>query len=161
MFKNRIDIEEVANFINNCDVNTKIYVGCDSERIRQNSVWWADYITVVVVHIGGKNGCKIFGAVQRERDWEQRCDRPKMRLMTEALKVSELYLALSKLVAHDIDIHLDLNPDEIHGSSVAVNEAVGYIKGLCGVIPFIKPHSFAASYAADRWKEVVAQTKVA
>ena len=157
MFKNRIDVEEVASFINNCDVNTKVYVGCDSERIRQYNDWWADYITVVVIHIAGKNGCKIFGAVQRERDWEQRCDRPKMRLMTEALKVSELYLELSKLVAHDIDIHLDLNPDEMHGSSVAVNEAVGYIKGLCGVIPFVKPEAFAASYAADRYKEIISQ----
>lgn len=157
MYKNRIDVEKVAQFINSCDPDTRVYVGCDSERLRHDGVWWADYITVVVVHIGGNNGCKIFGAVQRERDWEQRADRPKMRLMGEVLKVSELYLALSKLIAHDIDIHLDLNPAEMHGSSVAVAEAVGYIKGMCGVVPFVKPDAFAASYAADRYKEIIGQ----
>jgi predicted RNase H-related nuclease YkuK (DUF458 family) len=36
-----------------------------------------------------------------------------------------------------------------------VNEAVGYIKGMCNVVPFVKPQAFAASYAADRLKEVL------
>jgi predicted RNase H-related nuclease YkuK (DUF458 family) len=36
-----------------------------------------------------------------------------------------------------------------------VNEAVGYIRGMCNVVPFVKPRAFAASYAADRLKEVL------
>jgi predicted RNase H-related nuclease YkuK (DUF458 family) len=49
-------------------------------------------------------------------------------------------------------VHLDINPDEMHGSSCVINEAVGYIKGMCNVIPLVKPNAFAASYAADRYK---------
>jgi len=161
MYKDRIDINEVAEFINGCGADTKIYIGCDSERVRAHGVWYADYILAVVVHINGKNGCKIFGAVDRERDYEQKANKPKMRLMNEVYRVADLYLKLSELVAHDIEVHLDINPNEMYGSSVAVNEAVGYIKGMCNTIPMVKPRAFAASYAADRFKEVVSTRRVA
>lgn len=154
MYKKHINVQEVADFVNNCDADTKIYIGCDSERLRVNEVWYADYITVVVVHINGKHGCKIFGAVDRERDWEQRASKPKLRLMNEVYRAANLYLELSKVVAHDIEVHLDINPNEMYGSSVAVNEAVGYIKGMCNVVPMVKPRAFAASYAADQFKSL-------
>lgn len=155
MYKRHIDVHEVAAFINSCSPETGIYLGCDSERLRVNGIWYADYITAVVVHVNGKNGCKIFGAVERERDWDQSGDRPRMRLMNEVYRAANLYLELSKHIAHDISVHLDLNPAKEHGSNCVVSEAVGYIKSMCGVVPFIKPHSFAASYAADRYKEIV------
>jgi uncharacterized protein len=161
MYKRHINVEEVAEFVNSCDSDTKIYLGCDSERLRVDGVWYADYILVVVIHINGKHGCKLFGAVDRERDWEQRANRPKMRLMNEVHRVADLYLKLSKLVAHDIEVHLDLNPNEMYGSSVAVTEAVGYIRGMCNTIPMVKPRAFAASCAADRYKEVIGSRKVA
>ena len=73
--------------------------------------------------------------------------------MNEVYKVSELYLKLANvLVDRDIQVHLDINPDEMHGSSCVINEAIGYIKGTCNVIPLVKPEAFAASYAADRFK---------
>jgi predicted RNase H-related nuclease YkuK (DUF458 family) len=40
------------------------------------------------------------------------------------------------------------------GSSCVINEAIGFIKGTCNVIPMIKPKAFAASYAADRLKSL-------
>jgi predicted RNase H-related nuclease YkuK (DUF458 family) len=153
-YKKQIDVQEVVRFLEGCDDNTRLYIGCDSERVKVNDVWYADYITAVVVHINGNNGCKIFGSVQRERDFEQHVDKPRMRLMTEVYKISDLYLKLSQVVAHDIEVHLDVNPSEMHNSSIVVNEAVGYVKGMCGVIPFVKPEAFAASYAADRFKSV-------
>jgi predicted RNase H-related nuclease YkuK (DUF458 family) len=36
-----------------------------------------------------------------------------------------------------------------------MNEAIGYIRGTCNVIPMIKPKAFAASYAADRFKGII------
>jgi predicted RNase H-related nuclease YkuK (DUF458 family) len=161
MIKRKIDINEVANFINICDPETKIYIGCDSERLRVDGIWYADYILAVVVHINGNNGCRIFGSVERERDWEQKASKPKMRLMNEVYRVADLYLKLSELVAHDIEVHLDLNPNELAGSNVAVSEAVGYIKGMCNVIPLIKPQAFAASYAADQFKTLEHRKHVA
>ena len=155
MYKKNIDINEVIAFLETCDTDTRVYIGCDSERLKVGDIWYADYVTAVVVHINGNSGCKIFGSVQRERDYEQNVDRPRMRLMTEVYKIAEMYLRLSQVVAHDIEVHLDINPSDVHNSSIVVNEAVGYIRGMCNVIPMTKPNAWAASYAADRFKSLV------
>lgn len=148
-----IDIEEVRAFIEAQTPETKIYIGGDSERFRMNGDWYADYILCVVVHINGNNGCKIFGEVQRERDWDQKKARPRMRLMNEVYKIAELYQKLHDVLEdRKVEVHLDINPDEMFGSSCVINEAVGYIKGMCNVVPMVKPNAFAASYAADRYK---------
>lgn len=151
-FKEKIDIDAVKTFIETCDPNTKIYIGCDSERYKVGKQWYADYILAVVVHVNGNNGCKIFGAVQKEMDFDQKQNRPRMRLMNEVYKVAELYLELASSIPNDIEVHLDINPSEVYGSSCVINEAVGYIRGMCNVIPMVKPQAFAASYAADRLK---------
>ena len=149
----KLDLNVVSEFINAQGPDTKIYLGCDSERFRVNNVWYADYILAIVVHINGKNGCKLFGEVVRERDYDQRKDRPSTRLMTEVYKVSDLYLRLADVLdGRDVEVHLDINPDEEHGSSCVLNQAIGYIKGTCNVVPLVKPDAFAASYAADRLK---------
>jgi predicted RNase H-related nuclease YkuK (DUF458 family) len=152
MFQARINIEEVSSFINKCSPETKIYIGTDSERFRIDGAWHVDYISVVIVHIDGKHGCKIFGAVDRERDYGTQANKPKMRLMGEVYRAADLYLALSKEIAHDIEVHLDLSPEPQNGSNVAVQEAMGYIKGMCGVTPMVKPNAPAASYCADQFK---------
>ena len=152
----KLDIDQVAQFIRAQSPETKIYLGCDSERLRIDGAWHADYVLAIVVHINGNNGCKIFGEVQRERDWDQKKDKPRMRLMNEVYKIAELYLKLQDVLEDRlVEVHLDINPDEMYGSSCVVNEAVGYIRGMCNVVPFVKPQAFAASYAADRLKEVL------
>jgi uncharacterized protein len=149
----QINLEEVKAFIEAQGPETKIYLGCDSERLRVNGDWHADYVLAIVVHINGNNGCKIFGEVHRERVWDQKPGKPAMRLMTEVYKVSELYLKLAEVLEdRHVEVHLDINPDEHYGSSCVISQAVGYIKGVCNVVPFVKPHAFAASYAADRFK---------
>jgi predicted RNase H-related nuclease YkuK (DUF458 family) len=148
-----IDIDEVKSFIEAQSPETKIYIGGDSERFLIENDWYADYTLAVVVHINGNNGCKIFGEVQRERDYDQKVNRPRMRLMNEVYKISELYMKLHDILEdRQVEIHLDINPNEMHGSSCVINEAVGYIRGMCNVIPMVKPNAFAASYAADRLK---------
>ena len=152
-----INIDEVRDFIMAQTPETKIYIGGDSERFLIGKDWYADYIMVVVVHINGNNGCKIFGEVQRERDWDKKRDKPRMRLMNEVYKIAELYLKLHDILEdREVQVHLDINPNEMHGSSCVINEAVGYIKGMCNVVPMVKPRAFAASYAADRYKSYMA-----
>jgi predicted RNase H-related nuclease YkuK (DUF458 family) len=147
----KLDLDQVKEFIQAQSPNTSVYLGCDSERIRLNGVWYADYALAIVVHIDSCHGCKIFGEVQRERDYDQRQDRPSMRLMNEVYRVSELFQSLSDvLIDRKVEVHLDINPDENYGSSCVINQAIGYIKGTCNVIPMVKPQAFAASYAADR-----------
>ena len=153
----QINIEEVKNFILAQSPETKIYLGADSERFNIGKDWYADYTLAIVVHINGNNGCKIFGEVQRERDYDQKKSRPRMRLMNEVYKVAELYHKLHDVLEdRDVQIHLDINPNEMHGSSCVINEATGYIRGMCNVIPMVKPRAFAASYAADRYKSYMA-----
>ena len=147
----KIDVDQVEKFIAAQGPGTKIYLGADSERFRESQVWWAEYTTVVVVHINGKHGCKIFGEVDRERDYDQRGDRPSMRLMNEVYRVSELFQRLAPVLTdRPVEVHLDINPNEMHASSCVVQQAIGYIRGTCNVIPMVKPQAFAASYAADR-----------
>ena len=152
----KLDIPAIKDFVEQSGPNTKIYIGCDSERLRVNGVWFADYILAVVVHMGGKHGCKIFGKIIRERDYDQQKNKPRMRLMNEVYKAAELYLELQAELDVEIEVHLDINPNEKYNSSIVINEAVGYIKGMCNVVPLIKPNAFAASYAADRMKTLVA-----
>lgn len=148
---------EVAEFIRQQTPETKIYIGADSERFAIGGVWYADYTLAIVIHYGGNRGCKIFGEIQRERDFDQQKDKPRMRLMNEVYKIADLYLKLADVLEdRHVEVHLDINPNEHHGSSCVINEATGYIRGMCNVVPMVKPNAFAASYAADRLKEVLA-----
>lgn len=152
----KFDFVKIKEYIEAQGPDTKIYIGCDSERFRKNDMWYADYTLAIVVHIDGKHGCKIFGEVQTEKDYDQRKNKPRMRLMNEVIKIANLYLELEKLIEdRPIEVHLDINPDEMFGSSCVVSEAIGYIKGMCNVVPFVKPKAFAATYCADRLKEIV------
>ena len=160
--KHKLDLDRVKEFIRTQSPETKIYLGSDSERVLIKGVWYADYAMAVVVHIDGCHGCKIFGEVVRERDYDQKSNRPSMRLMNEVYKVSELFCSLQDvLVDHHVEVHLDINPNEMYGSSCVINQAIGYIKGTCNVVPMVKPKAFAASYAADRLDRILSDRYVA
>lgn len=157
----QLDIEEVKNFIESQSPETKVYIGADSRRFRKDDVWHAEYTLAVVVHIDGKHGCKIFGTSVIEQDFDQKRNRPRMRLMNECYKISELYLKLHEVLEdRDVEVHLDINPNEMHGSSCVINEAIGYIRGVCNVVPMVKPRAFAATYCADRLKEILGMQEV-
>jgi predicted RNase H-related nuclease YkuK (DUF458 family) len=159
-----IDIEAVKSFILAQSAETKVYIGGDSERVHLKEGWVIDYTLAIVVHIDGNHGCKIFGEIQREDDlqWDKK-SKPRMRLMTEIYKISGLYCQLADVLEdRDVEVHLDINPDLMYGSSCVVNEAIGYIKATCNVVPMVKPNAWAASYAADRLKYILnIQDKIA
>jgi predicted RNase H-related nuclease YkuK (DUF458 family) len=158
----KLNLDEVKAFINAQGPDTKVYLGADSERFEKDGIWYADYTLAVVVHINGRHGCKIFGEIQRERDFDQKKSKPAMRLMNEVYKVADLFHALQDaLEDRHVEVHLDINPNELYGSSCVVQQAIGYIRGTCNVIPMVKPKAFAASYAADRLKFVLSNQKVA
>jgi len=157
--RTKFDLEEIRKFIRNTSPETAIYIGADSERYRKkkSQLWMADYTLAVVVHYDGCRGCKVFGEVITERDYDQKMDKPAMRLMNEVMKAAQLYLDLADAIGdRHFEVHLDINPDLKHGSSCVAQQAVGYIRGMCNVVPMIKPDAFAASYAADRLKDILA-----
>ena len=153
-----MNIDEVRDFIQNSSELSCIYIGADSERYRgKDNQWYADYTVAIVIHIDGSRGCKVFGQVETERDYDKRHDRPAYRLMNEVYKASAMYLELYEAIGdRHVEVHLDINPDEMHGSSCVIQQATGYIRGMCGFAPKVKPDAFAASYAADRLKEILA-----
>jgi predicted RNase H-related nuclease YkuK (DUF458 family) len=151
------DIEEVKEYIRNTSETSSIYIGADSERHRGNdNHWYADYTVAVVIHLDSSRGCRVFGKVDTERDYDKRHDRPSVRLMNEVYRASQMYLDLFDAIGdRHCEVHLDINPDELHGSSCVIQQATGYIRGLCGFPPKVKPEAFAATYCADRLKEIL------
>jgi uncharacterized protein len=151
-----MDISIVAEYIRNCSPESKFYLGSDSERYKRKGVWYADYTIVVVAHIDGRHGCKVFGEIQTARDYDQRKDRPSMRLMGEVYRVAELFGRLQDVLKDRyVEIHLDLNSKKVHASNLVVTEALGYIKGTCNIDAKLKPEAFSASFCADRLKEIL------
>jgi len=152
-----MDLNELTAYINNTSEDSKIYIGADSERFKKNGLWYADYAVVVVVHINGNNGCKIFGEITRERDYDQKIEKPATRLMNEVYKAQGLYSKIADIIGNrHCEIHLDINPQERYGSSCVIQQAIGYIRGTCDKDPIVKPYAFAASVCADRLKELMA-----
>lgn len=144
-------IVDMVDILVNCNSSTKVYLGCDSVRyIAKNNRQMARFATVAIIHKNGKNGCKIFSTVDHEPDYDLKANRPKMRMMNEVRKVCELYNQLAPFIDEfDIEIHLDINTDPRHGSNCAANEAAGYVLGMTGIEPKLKPESWAASFGAD------------
>lgn len=143
-------IEEIVELLATLDTSTKVYLGCDSVRYFKNGRAFGRYATVAIIHMNGKNGCRIFKNISYEPDYDLKKDRPKMRMLNEVRKVCELYTELAPFIDEfDIEIHLDISQDPKNGSNCAASEAAGYVLGMTGMQPKLKPHSFASSFGAD------------
>jgi predicted RNase H-related nuclease YkuK (DUF458 family) len=147
-------VEKIVDILVELDHTTKIYFGCDSARFRKDGQWYANYATVFIIHMNGKNGCKIFHSRSTERDYDLKIARPKMRMMTEVRKVCELYTQLIPFIDEfNVEVHLDISTDPKNGSNCAATEAAGYVLGMTGLDEDhikLKPESFASSFGADR-----------
>ena len=138
-------IEDAKEAIKNSSQESSIYVGCDSIRYKKNGVWWASYCIVIILHKDSKHGCKLFQNTVKYKDF----GNMKQRLMFEAQLAIETTLEIIDVVGdRHIEIHMDINPDPRHKSSVAVKEALSWAMSF-GVIAKIKPEAFAATHAAD------------
>lgn len=143
-------LEELVNLLAIMDKNTKVYLGCDSVRLFRKNKAFAKFATVCIIHKNGNNGCKVFSNTSYEVDYDLKANRPKMRMINEARKACEMYLQVAPLIDEfDIEIHLDVNTDPKYGSNCAAQEAAGYVLGMTGIVPKLKPEGFAASYGAD------------
>jgi predicted RNase H-related nuclease YkuK (DUF458 family) len=125
--------------------DSSVYIGCDSIRYRSGGKWKARYSTVVILHRSTRSGCQLFYHTETLHDY----GNLKQRLLTE---VSYAVSAASEIVdvldGRYMEIHLDVNPNPKHKSSIAVKEALGYVQGS-GFIGKVKPESWAATHVAD------------
>lgn len=145
------ELAEIKEYLkHNTTSRCTIYIGTDSKRYRREGIWYAKFATAVVVHRESNHGCKVFVLQSTERDFDAKKSRPINRMMTETYKTTEVYEELKEALAgKQVEIHLDINPSEVHGSNCALTQAVGYIKGVCDITPKVKPFALAASFAAD------------
>ena len=144
-------IEEIKSFLEEVSPESKVFIGCDSTRHKNaDGDWIATYSTAIVIHVDNAHGCRVFCDTESMRDYDQRKDRPSMRMMNEAYKAVEAYGQLEyELMERDVEVHLDVNGDPRYGSNCAMAQTVGFVKGSTGRDVKIKPFAFAASYAAD------------
>ena len=142
------DIEYIKRFIIE-HPTAKIYLGADSQRIKHKKVRFA---TVVVVHYEGSKGGRVFHDITYEKIADAKLGRPFNRMMREVTMVTDIYTQLEDvLIERDFEVHLDVNPDENHGSNVAYGAAKGMIWGMIGVEPVCKPDSWCSSCVADKY----------
>ncbi len=134
-------IDEVREFIRNSSQDSAIYVGCDSRQLKGKTV----FVTVVVVHINSSHGAKIFWRVEKVR----RITSIRQRLLEEVNRAVYIAIMLADVVGErPFEVHLDINPNPDHRSSMIVKEAVGYVLAQ-GLKPVLKPDAIAASAVAD------------
>lgn len=148
------DISEIRNYL--AHTKGRIYIGCDSVINRrfnlktQSYEKWARFAVVLVVHINNSQGCKIFSYAESERVFDTKMNKPTQRLMTEAYKSVDCFMALSHILENrEVEIHLDLNSDEQHASNAIAKQAIGYVKGMTNLEAAIKPNAWAGSSSAD------------
>lgn len=142
------DIEYIKKFITEYP-DAKIYLSADSQRVKRKKVRFA---TVVVVHYEGCKGGRVFHDVTYEEIIDSKLSRPFNRMMREVSLVTDIYTALEDvLIDREFEVHLDVNPDAIHGSNVAYGAAKGLIWGMIGVEPVCKPDAWCASCVADKY----------
>ncbi len=147
----KFNIEEIKEYIDT-HPNAKIFIGGDSQKVsnkkRKNKNKEARFVTCVVVY--EKDNNKIFFEVSKERDIDVIPGKPFNRMMNETYKVADITLQLMDvLIDRDFQIHLDISQEEFNGSHCAMGAAIGYIWGVVGVEPVLKPDSWVASTVAD------------
>lgn len=139
-------IDKVKKAIREASDTSSFYIGCDSSvsRVRAGKKE-AHYVVVFIVHMNSANGAKIIHQDYKLPEY----GNLKQRLLQEAnFAISLAAEVVDLLKDRKLEIHLDINPSPRHKSNVAVKEALAYAKGM-GLTAKIKPHSFAASHAAD------------
>jgi len=148
--------EAIVELLETLNDDTQLYFGCDSVAFRKSGKWYARFATVLIVHMNGNKGCKIFRNISDEQVYDTMKGKPADRLMKEVYKIVDLYLQLSPLLdGYDMHIHLDINPNPKHGSSCVATQAAGYVLGMTGIEPVMKPQTpddpiaWASSFGAD------------
>jgi len=134
----------------------KVCVGTDSQR-RGKGYRFATVIVIATYEdLGGGvevgRGCKVISANYIKNSYNKTKEGVKERMLFEVSKSIEVAYLISPLLdLYDIslEVHADINPDIKWESSKAINEAVGYIKGM-GYDFKVKPDAWAASKSADK-----------
>lgn len=137
-------IDDVIAYINEKIIrepDASVYIGVDS-KVKAKSTYYA---IVIGMRFPGK-GVHIvhadkYGPRRGKKDYPQ-------RLQQEIDYAVDVGLYLNAHLSKPVEVHVDINPNPIHGSYQRYNYATGYLRGTG--LPFeTKPNAFMAMRAAD------------
>lgn len=143
--------EYILEYLNK-NPNNKVFIGCDSQRIKRKTF----YAVVICFYNPSEGEGKGAHVIFKKEVYLNRLDFFS-RLMGEINKLVEISFWIQKELQWDeylnpeqkrLEVHMDLNPDPKHKSNQLYHYGIGYVKGL-GFLPKAKPYSWAATYAAN------------
>jgi predicted RNase H-related nuclease YkuK (DUF458 family) len=147
--KNKIDlISTIADIISVSPIDKRIFmVGTDGQRRRKRP--GIDFVTCIAMHDRGKGG-RGFWARTRFKDRHSL----QQKLMQETWQSLEVAFALMEVVPeddqHEIEIHVDANPDNRWASSKYHKQMSGMVTGQ-GFRAVLKPNAWVSSHMADHY----------
>lgn len=140
--------DEIRQAIEDSPTDSTVYIGADSQVFKKKGGSRVTYVTVIILHYGTSKGATIFKA----HDIQPYYGQLRLRLMGEVQRAIDSAMeVVDSIGERSFEIHLDINRGLEHKSSAILKEATGYVLGMLGIQPKLKPNSFAASSVADRF----------
>jgi len=137
----KIKWDEVKKAIQESSNESSIYVGCDSQHRKKSTLFGL----VVVIHIDSSKGGRVFYEISKAK----RIKSLRERLLKEVeLAVTGALQIVESVGNRPFVIHLDINRDPAHKSSVIVNEAIGWVTAQ-NLEVAVKPEAWASAHVAD------------
>lgn len=134
----------------------KVCVGTDSQKVGGGEYKFATVILIttsqdlggVVVGRGGMIIAATYNHTFKQRNKELVNER-MIYEVGKSIEVAYEIAPLLDLYEIKLEVHADINPDPMHESNKALQQAVGYILGM-GYDFKVKPDAMASSHCADR-----------
>lgn len=135
----------------------KVSIGTDSQKASRGSYKFATVILIrTIENLGGGvtvgRGGMIISSTYYNEFKAKNKELVNERMVFEVSKSVEVAYEIAPLLdLYDVplEIHADINPDPIHESNKALQQAIGYILGM-GYSFKVKPDAYAASNVADK-----------
>ena len=136
----------------------KVSIGTDSDRAGKPGFY--KFATVILIStyedlgggvIVGRGGIVIHTTYnnQFKNRAKELVNERMVFEVSKSVEVAYEVAPLLDLYEINLEVHADINPNPIHESNKALQQAVGYILGM-GYQFKIKPEAISASYEADR-----------
>jgi hypothetical protein len=135
----------------------KVSIGTDSQKASRGSYKFATVILIRTIEDLGDGvtvgrGGKIISSTYYNEFKAKNKELVNERMVFEVSKSVEVAYEIAPLLdLYDIplEIHADINPDPVHESNKALQQAIGYILGM-GYGFKVKPDAYTASNVADK-----------
>lgn len=122
----------------------RVCVGTDSQ-IKGNNFKFA---TVILLIVEG-NGAMIMGKSEKEHKDHFSLNQRMLAEVKKSIDVADHIRAMLDDKGVPLEVHVDINNDVRYDSNQALQQAIGWVKGL-GYYCETKPYAYAASKGADK-----------